>query len=196
MACIDRTQPQIVELKLKNADSKLQIVDSELQNLDLKLQNFESKLRMIELKLQNTDSKLQDHVRMAGQTSHQGSASAERNNPNTPRGSRGLPCLQRRGPDSRRFRATGQVRASGRPRHLAAALARCYPVVVPSQLSEDQLPDEGYWQAPEKQTGEPESRIGHSQQFPHFWSLSCTNPAAASRFATSSQLTTFHQAAM
>jgi division protein CdvB (Snf7/Vps24/ESCRT-III family) len=140
MICIDETQPQIVDLKLQDADSKLQIVDSELQNsdlklqnldselqnldlklqnpdselqnLDLKLQNFDSKLRMLELKLQDTDSKLQNHVKMAGQTSHHGSATAERNHPNTPRGSRELPCLQRRG------QILGDSERPGRVEHL------------------------------------------------------------------------------
>jgi uncharacterized protein (DUF3084 family) len=126
MIYIDETQPQIVDLKLQKFDSKVQIVDSELQNSDLKLQNLDSELQNLDLKLQNpdsglqnldlklqdTDSKLQNNVKMAGQTSHHGSATAERNNPNTPRGSRELPCLQRRG------QILGDSERPGRVEHL------------------------------------------------------------------------------
>ena len=102
-----RTPPQIVDLKLQNADSTLQIVDSELRNpdsklqnvdselqnvdlklqdmdselqyVDSKLQNVESKLQYIDSKLQTLDSKLQNRAKMAENSRHQGSATADRN---------------------------------------------------------------------------------------------------------------------
>ncbi len=62
---IDRTPPQIDVLKLQVIDSKPQDIDSKLQTLDLKLQN---------------------RAKMAENSRHQGSATAERNSPqhNTP----------------------------------------------------------------------------------------------------------------
>jgi chromosome segregation ATPase len=77
--------------ELQNSDSELQILDSELQNsdselqdVDLKLQNLDSELRTLDSKLQMLDSKLQNHVKMAENSRHQGSATAERTSPNTP----------------------------------------------------------------------------------------------------------------
>ena len=67
---IDRTPPQTVVLKLQN-------VDSEFQNVDLELQNVDSKLQTIDLKLQN-------RAKMAENSRHQGSATAERINPQHP----------------------------------------------------------------------------------------------------------------
>ncbi len=106
---MDRTPPQIVDLKLQNADSTLQIVDSELQNMDselqnvdselqnvdsklqnvdsefqnvdLKLQNVDSKLQYIDSKLQTLDLKLQNRAKMAENGRHQASATAERTSP-------------------------------------------------------------------------------------------------------------------
>jgi len=57
---IDRTPPQIVDLKLQNVDSELQTLDSELQTLDSELQNWDLKLQNVDSKLQNIDSKLQN----------------------------------------------------------------------------------------------------------------------------------------
>ena len=57
---MDRTPPQIVDLKLQNADSRLRIVDSELRNSDSTLQYLDSELQTLDSEIQIFDSQLQN----------------------------------------------------------------------------------------------------------------------------------------